>query len=588
MFSQIMTYIHWTIFILLMCGSGFVQGQNFDQQYIEQKIAVFNDATQKEENRELEIHKLLNYIHQQPESEQAAIFDFIFLNVENQLELTPLVDAYVKLLVKQKSIRKAVDVYLKTAWKSINDSNKKALHFADKALKISENHHFYTGVVKSLEIKGLYYEIILGDVEKASLFYFEAIEICKRHQLAYIADMYHTVGVLFHTSDNYEKALSYYEMAFEEAKKQENKELLKRCYINLGSVHSSLEDYLIAESYFLQSLEIPENESYNYDAYANLGNLYLRQQAYQKALPYLERATEIHPSNPDADINLRFLIDAKVKLKDTSAMHPILDRAENAIASIPSLRDKSLLLRSLSNYYKTSGEFKKAFSYNDAYLTTYEQLIENQKNEILLDLEAKYQSEKIKTSLAKKEKQQTLLLIGGGILLLLIIGFYIFHRKRLHYKHTIQQQKIKELTQKNKLLAMSSIIEGQEAERLRIAQDLHDSLGGLLSSVKAHFTIFKNHFDKEEKLEITQKTYQLIDASCTEVRRISHNMTPHFLNLVGLEGSIEDIAEQLSSLGINVTVDIHNLPESIDATKQITIFRLIHEILSNVRRSEEH
>lgn len=584
MFSKRLTFIHWTIFILLMCGSSFVHGQNFNQKYIDHTMAVFNDDTQTEENRELEIHKLQNYIYQQPESEQLAIFDSIFLNTENQLELTPLVDAYVKLLVKQRNISKAVDVYLKTAWNYINRSNKKALHVADKALKLSENHHFYTGIVKSLEVKGLYYEIILGDVEKASQFYFEAIEICKKHQLAYIADMFHTVGVLFHTSDNYEKAQSYYEMAYEEAKRQHNTELLKRCYINLGSVHSSLENYPVAESYFLQSLEIPENESYNYDAYANLGNLYLRQQAYQKALPHLERATEMHPNNPDANINLRFLIDAKASLKDTSEMHPILTRAENAITSIPSLRDKSLLLRSISEYYKTTGDYKQAFLYNNAYLTTYEQLIENQKNETLLDLEAKYQSEKIKTSLAKKEKQQTLLLIGGGILVLLTIGFYFFHRKRLHYKNTIQQQKIKELTQKNKLLAMSSIIEGQEAERLRIAQDLHDSLGGLLSSVKAHFTIFKNQFDKEEQLEITQKTYQLIDASCTEVRRISHNMMPQFLNLVGLEGSIEDIAEQLSSLGINVTVDIHNLPESIDATKQITIFRLIQEILSNVRK----
>lgn len=134
---------------------------------------------------------------------------------------------------------------------------------------------------------------------------------------------------------------------------------------------------------------------------------------------------------------------------------------------------------------------------------------------------------------------------------------------------------------------MESIIEGQEAERLRIAQDLHDGLGGLLSSVKAHFTTFKNQFDKDEKLDITQKTYQLIDASCIEVRRISHNMTPHFFNLVGLEGYLEDIAEQLSTSGINATVDIHNLPESTDTTKRITIFRLIQEILSNIRKHAE-
>lgn len=584
MFQRLSTYTHWAIFVLLCFCISFVQSQNFNQKYIDSTIAELNVINETEQFRQKQIH-LNNYIHQQSEVIQLEIYEYVFQHSQTDFPL--FIDDYVNLLEKQKNISKAVDLHLRTAWNYINKSDKKALYYADQALKLSEKHHFYTGIAKSLEIKGLYYEIIFGDVEKASVFYFEAIEICKKHQLSYVADMYHTLGVLFHTSDNYKKAQLYYEMAYEKAKKQNNVVLLKSCYINLGSIHSSLENFSIAESYFLKSLEIPENEYYNYDAFANLGNLYLRQQDFQKALPYLERASEIHPNNPDADINLRFLIDAKTNSGDTLMMKMIINRAENAIHTIPSLRDKSLLLRSISDYYKTTGDFEKAFSFNDAYLNSYEQLIENHKNETLLELEAKYQSEKIKTTLAKKEKEQTLLLIGGGILLMSTIGFYFFHRKRLQYKNTIQQQKIKELTQKNKLLAMESIIEGQEAERLRIAQDLHDSLGGLLSSVKAHFTTFKNQFDKDEKLDITQKTYQLIDASCIEVRRISHNMTPHFFNLVGLEGYLEDIAEQLSTSGINATVDIHNLPESTDTTKRITIFRLIQEILSNIRKHAE-
>src|SRR5690606_9771776 len=217
------------------------------------------------------------------------------------------------------------------------------------------------------------------------------------------------------------------------------------------------------------------------------------------------------PNNYDADNNLRFLIDAKVKLKDTTSMHIIMNQAENALLSINSLRDKSLLLRSASDYYKLTGDFEKALQYNEAYLNVYGQIIQNQKNQTLHDIEAKYQSEKIKASLEKKEKQQRLLIIGVCVLMTFLIGLYVFYRKRLAYKNTIEQQKITDLTQKNKLLAMSSMIEGQEAERLRIARDLHDSLGGLLSSVKAHFTIFKNKFDKDQTLDITQKTYQLID-----------------------------------------------------------------------------
>src|SRR5690606_15400304 len=115
--------------------------------------------------------------------------------------------------------------------------------------------------------------------------------------LTYLANIYHTIGIMFHTSDNYEKAKHYYESCYKEASEQNNLELQKKCLINLGSVYSSLEEYETAESFFLQSLEIRVNPHNDFDTYANLGNLYIRQENYQKALFFLEKATEKHPDN---------------------------------------------------------------------------------------------------------------------------------------------------------------------------------------------------------------------------------------------------------------------------------------------------
>jgi len=131
---------------------------------------------------------------------------------------------------------------------------------------------------------------------------------------------------------------------------------------------------------------------------------------------------------------------------------------------------------------------------------------------------------------------------------------------------------------------MNSMIEGQEAERLRIAKDLHDSLGGLLSTVKAHFTTIQNEIEQLDALDLTGKTNALIDEACIEVRRISHNMMPHALSLSGLKGAIEDLGTHLQEQGYSVNVEIDNLPEALEPTKEVMIYRLIQEIISNIRK----
>ena len=128
------------------------------------------------------------------------------------------------------------------------------------------------------------------------------------------------------------------------------------------------------------------------------------------------------------------------------------------------------------------------------------------------------------------------------------------------------------------------MIEGQEAERLRIAKDLHDSLGGLLATVKAHFTTIQKEIEQLEKLNITEKTNNLIDEACIEVRRISHNMMPHALSISGLRGAVEDMAESLRAEGYEVQLEIGKLPDAMEPTKEVMIYRLLQEIISNIRK----
>ncbi len=190
----------------------------------------------------------------------------------------------------------------------------------------------------------------------------------------------------------------------------------------------------------------------------------------------------------------------------------------------------------------------------------------------------------------KKNRQKNQILVGLFALIVFAFMIFIFFKKRLKYTRTIaaknkaiQQQKITQLQQENKLTAMSSMIEGQEAERLRIAKDLHDSLGGLLSTVKAHFGSIQKEKTDLCDIPLTDKTSKLIDEACIEVRRISHNMMPHALSISGLEGAIQDMTENLNEQSYDATFEANSVPK-LESTREIMIYRLIQEIVSNIRK----
>lgn len=212
-----------------------------------------------------------------------------------------------------------------------------------------------------------------------------------------------------------------------------------------------------------------------------------------------------------------------------------------------------------------------------------------------LSMQADFDRKEAEQFLIQERKNRRKNQLIYSLIALSIIGLllFLFYRNRLLYQKTISkqqrelhQQKIVELQQKNKLTALNSMIEGQEAERMRIAKDLHDSLGGLLSTIKSHYHSLcqKNHLMKNT--ELSQKTSSLVDEACIEVRRISHNMMPHALVLSGLKGVLVDMEENLQNQGFQTQFELDSIPQ-LEDTKKVMLYRLIQELISNIKKHAE-
>ena len=250
----------------------------------------------------------------------------------------------------------------------------------------------------------------------------------------------------------------------------------------------------------------------------------------------------------------------------------------------------------LFQLYKKINEPAKAYENIQKYITLQDSSYAAIEKKNIAEFEVKYNTqEKEKNILIqqaeikdKTDKLKTSIIIITALLslaFLAIIAIRIRNKftRNMHLKEKeLQLQKIKELEQNNKLLSLNSMLEGQEVERLRIAQDLHDGLGGLLTTVKAHFNTIEKEIDNIKNINLYEKTNKLIDEACIEVRRIAHDMVPHSIKISGLRGALEDLKNSISTRGLECEIDIHGQKlDHLPAEKASMIYRIIQETTNN-------
>jgi len=217
---------------------------------------------------------------------------------------------------------------------------------------------------------------------------------------------------------------------------------------------------------------------------------------------------------------------------------------------------------------------------------TYKHQSEKKSREIrLLELEKDFAFEN------NQQQRRALSVLGIGVGLLLLFIYYInrFYKEKIKNANIIKvqndkinQQKINELQDKIQINSMQSMLTGQELERERISKDLHDSLGGLLSTIKLQVDHLSSKESKVELIPEYKKATQLLDTAVGEVRSISQNLQPVALNKLGLIPALNDLINRYNtSSGPEIHFQHFGIPKKMDQMVSLGVFRIIQEILNN-------
>jgi len=252
-----------------------------------------------------------------------------------------------------------------------------------------------------------------------------------------------------------------------------------------------------------------------------------------------------------------------------------------------------------------NGRYEKAYELMEERNTIRDSLFALNKQEITSRLIVKYETQnKQKTIYDLKGEQRATelktrrsslanyaLLISFLAVLAAAYLIITFYQQKLSssqiittQKELINQQKITELEKNIQIESMQSMMKGQELERERVAKDLHDSLGGMLSAIKLKFEamIYRkgNQF-----VEADYKGVQgLLDHACQEVRNISSNLQPGALEQLGLIEALNDLINKYEQgSDIEIHFQHYGVMENkrLDSFTSLNIYRIIQELLNN-------
>ena len=511
--------------------------------------------------------------------------------------------------------------------------------FAIEALSLAEKIHFKQGIVSAYYAIGSIFEF-RKDAKTALKYYQQALELSETaNDSSNNAWIYATLlNVYFYLGD-YPKAMETISREMAVAEKNNAKQRIAHCNNILGYIYFKQENFIEAEKYYdlyINNAKELKDSVLLAHALGELADVYLQEKKYTQSYKVLLTTIQIcdfllaHPgfqnaSQIDAWV-MQYKIKALYRLGKTFKLTGELSKALNySLEAITLASTNSTTKYDIANYYINAGdvykelkEFGKALRYlgyglilardiqhrentmdavNYLYQTYalqnrydsafyFYQLFTSLKDSIVNnETKMKVAGIQGQYDVAKKDKeisrqQQIRNILIGSFACLLIVLLLLYNGYRLQEKNKYQQEHYR---QQNELF--NAIVTTQDQERKRIAQDIHDSLGSLLSAAKLKLSSLEESKQllSPDQLEKYQDSLSLLDEASSELRNISHNIMPATLSKLGIVAALQNLIDKISShAGLQISFTAHAFERRIEETTEISIYRIILELINNI------
>ena len=511
--------------------------------------------------------------------------------------------------------------------------------FSLQALSLAEKLNYKKGIVLATNEAGSVYQTN-KDYQTAINYYKKAISLSETYGFnSEETDIYPALLNLYFYLGDYPNAMESISKEMTIAEKTNDKKRIAHCNNILGYIYFKQENLVAAEKFYglyLNNAKDLKDSLMLAHALGEVSDVYTHEKKYKQSIDALFTTISIcddlmgnSAKQNSESINAllhhykskafyRLGVNYKLTGKLPEALHYALEAIKYASRVSPPKYELARYYINAGDVYKEQKDFKKAiehlvFGYNlsheiqhrentrDAaeilsqtyaslqqydsafffyriYTGLKDSIVNNETKMKIAGIQGQYDVAKKDKEIARQQQIRNILI--GSFVFLLIVLLLLYNSYRLKQKNKYQQELNR---QQNELF--NAIVNTQDQERKRIAQDIHDSLGSVLSAAKLKLSSLEESKKilSPDQLEKYQASLDLLDEASTELRNISHNIMPATLSKLGLEAALQSLIDKIavhSKMQINFTA--HGFEGRIEESTEMSIYRIILELLNNI------
>jgi len=409
-----------------------------------------------------------------------------------------------------------------------------------------------------------------------------------------LALVHNNMAGLFADTGDYPNSVKYNELALPVFREEGVQQYEIITLTNLAGQYLKLNEWDKALQYNRQAQAIAEELQDQYALgiiYNNFGQIYFEQGEIERSLEYYEQSLEAKQSIGQSSN----LVPTYNNLGQALTQ---LNRPEEAIGYLKKgfefAQGDELwhITSNLSKAFSVAGEPDSAAHYLDMTIAYRDSIFTIERQSVIDELRTEYETEQQQMEIAQLEASQrqnrNLLAVLTGLLgTTFIIAFLLVknnRKKRIiaQQNEKLEKQNVEKLLKEQEVIGINAMLEGQDQERRKIAEELHDTIGSSLATLKLYVESLEDSKKQEHYKELHHKTSQLLEQTYDEVRKIAHAKSTGVLIKKGLVPAVESMALKISEArSLKTQVIGTGLEDRLENSLEISIFRTIQELLSN-------
>ena len=374
------------------------------------------------------------------------------------------------------------------------------------------------------------------------------------------AILYYNVGEMFLEMSNNEEAHKYYLLSEKAASLTQDSLIqmlpvsgLAMSLLNMGQNDEAMKAAKTALNYYLNHIDEEFSSAFSVYicmariAYLGYGDAVLAQQYMDQAEPFIQRF-----EGDNTDVSDFYAFQAELCMARKEWQNVVDFGLKSLEENDEDLHHNIGVYQRLSVAYAHLGMADEAEHYTHLMQDAYDTFANQQHQSALGEMQVMYETQKKEARIAEMEITQRMtniiymaVIVGLLLLAVSLFTYFIYRRK-------VQLMKAK--------------LMGEHDERQRLARDLHDRLGGMLTATRLSLESGN-----------TLETSQLLQQTHAEMRKVAHHLMPLSLSRDGLDAAISEYCQVLP----RVDCEILGTPVRFDAHLEILVYCVLHELINN-------